>query len=465
MGGMMVTQEKVQKVVSDQRRFFETGKTKEISFRREQLKTFLSLTKDFETKILDALYADLRKPQFEGFMSEVGLIYAETRFALRHLKSWAKPRPVMGSWFTLLSRNWIYSEPRGVALIVGPWNYPLQLVVTPLIGAMAAGNCVVIKPSEYAPATASILREIIQKGFDPEYLNVVEGDAAVGDALVHQPFDYIFYTGGSNAATAIMKAASERLTPITLELGGKSPAIVDQEVDLKLAAKRIVWGKFWNAGQTCIAPDYVLVQKMRKTELIDQMKKYLQTFYGEDPIKSPDYARIINERHFNRLVNLMKDGKKIVGGDVREEDLYISPTIIDGVTLSSPLMGEEIFGPLLPIIEFQSLDEAIDIVQKHPKPLSLYFFSNNKKHQEKILREISFGGGCINDTLLQFTNPRLPFGGVGGSGMGQAHGKYSYDTFSHFKSIVKSSPLSDLLPKYPPYGNKINWMKRIMRGL
>lgn len=455
----------VQNLINMQRIYFNKGETKDISFRKKNLKILLSLIKKYEDEILESLYADLKKPTFEGFMSEIGIVYSELRYVKRHLRCWARPKFVLGGWLNLFAINKIYTEPKGVVLIIGPWNYPFQLLISPLIGAIAAGNCAILKPSEFAPATSAITSKIINEGFDPKYISVVEGGVEVGQELVRQRFDHIFYTGGIDVGKLIMKEASDRLTPVTLELGGKSPCIVDKSADVELAAKRIVWGKFWNAGQTCIAPDYLLVHETIKEELKERMIECIEKFWGDEPDKSKDYARIVNSRHFARLEKLMKNGKIVVGGKSSLSDRYIAPTIIENVDLNSPIMKEEIFGPLLPILEFREVEECIKMVNENPNPLALYCFSGDNSFQEKIIKDVSFGGGCINDLFLQVTNPRLPFGGVGSSGFGSYHGKYSFKVFTHFKPVVKSSIFNEIWPKYPTYGSIGKIVSKIMRSV
>ena len=445
-----------------QRNFFDSGRTKDIAFRKEKLETLHAILGENEKKVLDALGHDLSKSAYEGYMTEFGIILEEIRFVKKHVSKWARPRRVRTHLFQFPASSYIYPEPYGISLIISPWNYPFQLVLGPLIGSIAAGNCSIVKPSEYAPHTAGVIGEIIGEHFDPDYIAVVEGDAQVSSALLDQPFDYIFFTGSQAIARIILAAAARHLTPVTLELGGKSPCIVDRGVGLDSTARRIVSGKFINAGQTCIAPDYLLVHRSVKAELLIRIQDHIRRFYGEDPQQSPDYPRIINARHFKRLAAFLTNGRIISGGHTDPEDLYIAPTLIDDIAWNDPIMQDEIFGPLLPVIGYDDLSEAISQARTLPRPLALYFFSNNRQRKERILKEISFGGGCINDTLLQFASPYLPFGGVGSSGMGSYHGKASFDSFSHQKSILKKHLGLDIPLRYPPFKNKLELLKKLM---
>ncbi|MFC2074833.1 aldehyde dehydrogenase [Bdellovibrionota bacterium] len=450
----------IQTVVQKQRDFFQTGKTKDVSFRKESLKKLYNEIDKNEQKILDALKADLGKHPFEAYASENGLVLKEIRFALKNLSSWAKPQRVQSSVLTPFAKNRIYPEPYGTTLIIGPWNYPFQLVLNPLIGAIAAGNCAIVKPSKFAPQTSAIMKEIISTVFDEGHVTTIVG--AAGHEVLKHRYDYIFFTGGTEVGRLVMEAATKHLTPLTLELGGKSPVIVDKDVNIDIAAKRIVWGKFWNTGQTCIAPDYLLVHESIKPLLLKKMVKYVEEFFGADPLQSPDLGRIINESHFDRLKNLMDEGNIIVGGQTKREEKFIAPTIIDNIHLENKIMKEEIFGPLLPVIQFSDLDEAVKTVKTLPKPLSLYLFSNKEESKKKILDELHFGGGCINDTLVHFSSCKLPFGGIGFSGMGAYHGKFSFDAFTHYKSITESPAWFDKFPKYPPFKNRLGLLKKVM---
>ncbi len=453
----------IPKVLAAQKQFFQSGRPKDLQFRLKSLERLKDAIIQNEAAILEALNKDLSKSIYEGYLTEVGVVLDEIRFVSRKLKSWGQPKRAKTPFILWVASSRIYSEPYGIALIVAPWNYPFQLSMMPLIGSMAAGNCSVLKPSEYAPHTAAIISEIIATQFDSSYIAVIEGDAQTGKALLEQRFDYIFYTGGKTVGKFVMTAAAKHLTPVTLELGGKSPCIVDQDANIDQAAKRIVFGKFINAGQTCIAPDFLLVHKANKEQLREKIEKYVHQFYGKNPQDSPDYARIINERHFNRLVALLKDSRIVFGGQSDPEDLYMAPTLVDNPALEDPIMQEEIFGPILPMLVYDDLAEVISLLNSRPKPLALYVFSNQSQICQKVIKEVSFGAGCINDTVIQFSNAHLPFGGVGCSGMGQYHGKASFETFSHQKSILKKSFTYEPPLRYPPYKNKLTFLKKILR--
>ena len=443
--------------------FFDTGQSKDVNYRQAQLDTLYQAIKGARSEILSALRQDLSKSDYEGYMTEVGIVLDEIRYIKKHLAKWTKRRRVRTHLFQFPGSSYIYAEPYGVSLIISPWNYPFQLVIGPLIGSMAAGNCSVVKPSEYAPATSRIFSDIIGKNFDRAYIAAIEGESEVSQALLEEDFDYIFFTGSAAVGKIVMQAAAKHLTPVTLELGGKSPCIVDRDVDINLTAKRIVSGKFINAGQTCIAPDYLLVHQEIKSQLLDRMKFFIRQFYGDDPHRSPDYPRIINEKHFGRLTEFLNKGTVISGGQSDRQSLYIAPTILDDIAWDDPVMRDEIFGPILPVLTYDKLPDAISKVKKLPKPLAFYFFSNNRQNGEIIISDASFGGGCINDTLLHFANPHLPFGGTGSSGIGSYHGKKSFETFSHQKSILKRSFRLDAPLRYPPYGNKLKILEKIMR--
>jgi aldehyde dehydrogenase (NAD+) len=453
-------------IVRQQREYFKTGQTKDVGFRIRQLNILKDAIRANEARILQALKADLNKPQLEAYSSEVGLLLAETRHALQHIQSWNKPRRMPMHVLQFPSSVWLYPEPYGVALIIAPWNYPFLLLMAPLVGAIAAGNCAVLKPSEVAPNMSAVTARIVQDIFDPRYITAVEGGSAVAQALLLEKFDYIFYTGNGAVGRLVMQAAAKNLTPVTLELGGKSPAIVDAEVDVDQAARRIAWGKFFNAGQICLAPDYVLVDKRVKPTFMHALQKHVRAFYPAGPRNSPDYCRIINQPNFERLSRLLpqtpQEGRVVIGGETDAAERYIAPTVIDDVAPDAAVMQEEIFGPLLPVIACNNLDEAIAFVNERPKPLALYFFSTNKQHQERVLAETSSGGGCINDTILHFSSPMLPFGGVGDSGMGAYRGEASFDTFSHHKAFIKKNFLIDIWFRYAPYKDNHRILKWIM---
>ena len=449
-------------LIEEQRKHFATGKTKSLDYRVEQLKKLRQAILERESLIVAALNQDLRKPELDSYITEIRVSIQEIDYALKHLKKWAKPRRVKTSLETFPSVAQIYPDPLGIVLIISPWNYPFALAISPLIGAIAAGNCAVIKPSESTPTVSQVIAEIIQQTFSTTEIAVVEGDAIISQQLLMEKFDHIFFTGGTKIGQLVMEAAAKNLTPVTLELGGKSPCIVDTEIDLEETAKRIAWGKFLNAGQTCIAPDYLLVEKSIKEALITKLQECIVKFYGTNPQTSPDYCRIVNERQFNRLKALLKDGDILTGGQTDLAEKYIAPTLMTNVSLESELMQEEIFGPILPILDYANLEDAIAFINERPKPLALYLFSNNKSKQERILEATSSGGVCINDTIFQVGVIDLPFGGVGPSGMGAYHGKATFDTFSHYKSVLKKSFRFELNVRYPPYGNNLNWIKRLL---
>lgn len=458
-----VTNSLIPELVQRQRTFWNTGQTKPLEFRVDQLKKLQQAVINHQDAIVEAVKADLGRPAFEAYF-EISAI-SEIKEALKHLKSWMKPRQVGTSIEQFPSSAWVQPEPLGVALIIAPWNYPFQLMILPLVGAIAAGNCAVLKPSEQAPHTSAVIANLIQSTFNPDYIAVVEGDVEISRHLLQQRYDHIFFTGGTAVGRIVMAAAAKHLTPVTLELGGKSPCIVDTDIQLENAARRIVWGKFINAGQTCIAPDYLLVDRRIKAPLLNAIKQYLQEFYGEDPAQSPDYARIISPKHFTRLVTLLDSGELVVGGQTDPESRYFAPTVLDQVSWDSPVMQDEIFGPILPVLEYDTWEEAIALVNSRSKPLALYVFSRNQEKQEQILASTSSGGVCINDTVMQVGVVGLPFGGVGESGMGSYHGKTSFDTFSHFKSVLKKGLWLDPKWRYAPYTTAgLKNIKRIVMG-
>jgi acyl-CoA reductase-like NAD-dependent aldehyde dehydrogenase len=449
-------------IIKKQRQFFATGETKNIDFRLEQLKKLKQAVSDYQTEIVAAVNADLNRPEFEAYFELAAI--AEVNYAIKHLKSWVKPQKVSAGLEQFPASAKIYPEPLGVVLIIGPWNYPFQLNILPLVGAIAAGNCAIVKPSEIAANTSKVVAELINKTFDPAYIAAVEGGVETSQQLLAEKFDYIFFTGGTNVGRVVMEAAAKNLTPVTLELGGKSPCIVDSDISIENSAKRIVWGKFINAGQTCIAPDYLLVNRAVKSEFLTAVTETIRSFYGENPAESTDYCRIISERHFNRLAEFLKDGKIVIGGETNAEEKYIAPTVIDGVSWDAPVMQEEIFGPILPVLEYSDLEEAIALINSRPKPLALYLFSRDKQKQKRVLRDTSSGGVCINDTVMQGALTSLPFGGVGNSGIGSYHGKASFDTFSHYKSVLNKGLWFDLEWRYAPYKGKLDFLKKVIFG-
>jgi aldehyde dehydrogenase (NAD+) len=416
-----------------------------------------------EADILNALKKDLGKCDFEAYTTEVALVINDIDYMIKNIKRLSKPKKVKTPLMYIGGSSYVIPEPFGVVLIIGPWNYPFQLVMSPLVGAIAAGNCAVIKPSEFSPHISKVISKLIKETFSQNYIAVVEGGIETSQLLLEQKFDYIFFTGGTGIGKIVMAAAAKNLTPVTLELGGKSPCIVNYNANLKYAAKRIVWGKFLNAGQTCVAPDYLLVHKKIKEELLKNVIETVKEFYGDEPSISNFYSKIINERHFDRLISLLDEGKVLVGGKHNRENLYIAPTVVDPTSIQSKIMQEEIFGPILPVIEYEELNEAISFVNARPKPLALYFFSNDRKSMDRVIKETSSGGVCINDTISHITTPYLPFGGVGDSGMGNYHGSSSFDTFSHKKSVLRNQMTFDIKIKYPPYNISLNIIKKIMK--
>jgi acyl-CoA reductase-like NAD-dependent aldehyde dehydrogenase len=440
----------MKKILEKQQEFFASGETKSLTYRVRMLRTLRKAILTFEQEISEALHADLKKSRFDAYTAEIGQCLAEITFVLKHLRRWMKPQRAGGSRLFPLSSGWIIPEPLGICLILSPWNYPFRLAVSPLIASLAAGNCVTLKPSEISKNTERVIAKMITGHFDDTSLSVVCGGPDVAQELLEHKFDHIFYTGSETVGKIVMKAAAQHATPVTLELGGKSPCVVDDNCNLKRAAKRITWGKFLNAGQTCVAPDFLLVHKNTKEELIREIKNCIEKFYGERPCDSADYGRIINEAHFDRLSKLLKDGKVILGGRTNRQELYISPTLIENIPEDARLMNEEIFGPILPILEFNNLSEAIDLINKKPKPLALYIFSRDKGFQQRVISETSSGGVCINDVIIHLTAANLPFGGVGNSGFGRYHGKAGFDTFSNPKSVLRQTMLFDIPKRFPP---------------
>lgn len=462
---MNFTAQDVDHMIEVQHNFYYTGATKTVEFRKEQLIRLKKAIQHHEKEIVQALYMDLRKSEFEAYATEVGFVLDSIGFMLKHIDEWMKPEKVKTALHLMPAKSFVLKEPYGSVLIIGPFNYPFQLVMEPLIGAIIGGNCAIVKPSESAIHTAKVIRKVIASTFSPHYIQVVEGEIEETSALIHAPFDYIFFTGSIAVGKIIMKAASERLTPITLELGGKSPAVIDHTANLEVAAKRIIWGKFVNAGQTCVAPDYLLVHQEVKDIFVHLLKKTIFEFFGKDAQDSPDYGRIINARQFDRLRELIqKEGQYIsLGGKIDSEDLYIEPTLLEGVNWQNPSMEDEIFGPILPILTYNRLETAIGQIRKLPKPLSAYFFSENEKAIQYFLEELPFGGGCINDTISHVGSSHMPFGGVGPSGMNAYHGKASFDTFTHAKSILKKSTKFPINIVFPPYKNKVKLVKSLLR--
>ena len=445
------------------RGYFETGATRPLSWRLGQLDAIGHFLMEREEDIFAALAADLGKPATEAFGAEIGVTLTELRLSRKKLRSWMKPERVGTSAVAMPGRSHIYREPLGVTLIIGAWNYPLQLVLLPLVGAIAAGNCAVLKPSEVAPNVSALLAKWVPKYLDPKAVQVVEGGVPETTALLREKWDHVFYTGNGTVGRIVMQAAAKNLTPVTLELGGKSPCIVDENVDLDLAAKRIVYGKFFNAGQTCVAPDYVLVHDRVHDALVNRMVSAIREFYGDDPQQSPDYARIVNERHHARLTRLLADADVVTGGETDLSDRYIAPTILRNVSGDHSVMQEEIFGPILPVISVPSVESAIRFVNERPKPLALYVFAREKDTQDRVLAGTSAGGTTINHIWLHVGVLQLPFGGVGDSGMGAYHGHRSFETFSHRRAVLKKPLLPDPPMLFPPYSaRKLRWIKRLL---
>jgi len=440
------------------RRAFEAGRTRPLAWRREQLKQLIAMHDEHADEFIQALHADFGKPTFEAFTSDVSQGKLEAKSALKNLKKWTRPERV--GLLPVMGRARILREPLGVVLVISPWNYPMGLLLSPLAGAIAAGNAVVLKPSEVTPHVSSVLAKRIPEYMDPEAIALIEGGVDETTALLEQRFDHILYTGNGRVARVVMAAAAKHLTPVTLELGGKSPCIVHEDADIETAARRIAWGKFVNAGQTCIAPDYVLVHESREEALVTALEKSVRDFYGDDPKSTPDYARIVNRRHHERLSTLLKDGSAAFGGELDGEQCYVAPTVLRDAEDGSSLMQEEIFGPILPIRTVRSIDEAVEFVNGREKPLALYLFTRDEKVEEDVLNRTSSGGACVNGTLMHIMDARLPFGGVGPSGTGAYHGRHTFETFSHRKSVLTRGTRFDPKLMYPPYGERLTKLVR-----
>ena len=456
---------KYENILKRQRNYLSSIGIIDVTDRIENLKKLKNSIKKYENNIINALNIDLGKPEFEAYSNEVGFVYSTIDYFIKNLKSWTKVKKVKNDAAQLPGKSYIYKSHYGAVLIIGPYNYPFQLLIEPLIGAISGGNTVILKPSEYATKTEAIVEKIIKETFDEKYIAVVTGDYKVNSQLLDLEFDYIFFTGSVNVGKIVMEKASKHLTPVTLELGGKSPVIVDNTANLKVSAKRILWGKLTNAGQTCVAPDYILAHEDIYEELIKEFENVIIEFYGQDIIRSKDFGRIINDRHMNRLNAILeRDKNKITfGGEVDFEKRYISPTIIRDVTLEDAVMNEEIFGPIIPVIKYKNMEDIKYYISHHKNPLALYVFSEDENFSEDIINKFSFGGGCVNDTISHVASAYLPFGGIGSSGMGNYHGKASFDTFTHTKSIVKKSTKIDLKLVFPPYKDKIKLIKKVMK--
>lgn len=452
-------------LLQKQRAFFDSGATRSYEYRRNQLLAFKKAVLKYEQEINKALHSDLKKTAEECWVTETGLLIQEINYTLKHLRDWMRPERTGTNLLNLPSSSYLYPSSRGVVLIIGPWNFPLQLLLIPVAGAIAAGNCVVMKPSEFAPATAELIEKMVAETFSPELVTVLQGDGAtVVPALMNQfRFDHVFYTGSIPVGKAIYQMAAKDLVPVTLELGGKDPCIVEKDADLKVAARRIAVGKFTNAGQMCVCPDYLLVHADVKGKLIEYIKEATEKFYGKDPADAYGYGKIINEKRFDKLVSYLSQGKIVYGGQHNRSKLFIAPTILEEVSTDSSIMQEEIFGPILPVFTFTQQEEAVRIINHHPNPLSFYVFTGSSKKEKEWIDKIQFGAGCVNNAAWQFSNHHLPFGGVGQSGIGAYHGKYTFDTFTHKKAVMKTPTWFDPAIKYPPLKGKLRLLKFFVR--
>jgi aldehyde dehydrogenase (NAD+) len=447
------------------RQYYNRGITKPYAFRKEQLIKLRDAVKNYEKQFHEALYTDLKKSPEECWVTETGFLLAEINNTIKNLKRWMQPDLVSTNLLNMPSSSFVLKEPLGVVLLIGPWNYPLQLLFTPLVGAIAAGNCVVLKASEFAPATAAVMKKLVEETFAPGYILFTEGDGAavIPEMMNNFTFDHVFYTGSTAVGKIIYKMAAERLVPVTLELGGKSPCIVEADANIKVAARRITMTKFSNSGQMCVAPDYVLVHETIKEELTAALKTTIQKFFGDQPEESYNYGKIINEKQFNRLVNYLQQGNILHGGRTDKAKLFIEPTVIDKVNLESAIMKDEIFGPILPVISFSTKEEALKIIEQNKNPLAFYVFTSNSTKEKDWLHSVAFGGGCVNNASWHLTNHHLPFGGRGFSGMGNYHGRNSFDTFSHKKAVMKTPTWFDPAIKYPPFKGKMKLFKMVIR--
>jgi len=449
-----MTSQEIQALLEKQRAYYRSGATIPVKFRVDQLKKLYASVKKHQNEINDALKSDLGKSHYEGFMCESGLVLTEISYMIKHTRKFAKRKTVATPLAQFHSHSYKQPVPYGNTLIMSPWNYPFLLTLDPLADAIAAGNTVVVKPSAYSPETSKIVEKIIKECFSPEYVAVVTGGRAENQALLDQKFDFIFFTGSQAVGKEVLRRAAEHLTPAVLELGGKSPCIVDASANIGLAAKRIVWGKYLNCGQTCVAPDYILCERSIKDEFVKSVVAEIKKQYGDDPLKNKDYGKIINEKHFARLCGLINENKVVVGGNANPDTCQIAPTVMDNVTYNDAVMGEEIFGPIMPIITFDDFDAVVDELKTKDKPLALYLFTSNKKHIKRVTSELSYGGGCINDVVIHLATSNMGFGGVGESGMGAYHGKDGFDAFSHYKSIVDKKTWLDLPMRYQPFKSK-----------
>ena len=452
-------------LIQRQRAYFHTGATRSLDFRRAQLQKLHDALVTHEPALLAGLHADLRKSAHEAYSTEIGLVLSEVRHALRCLPAWMKPRGRRTPLITWPARGFIQPDPYGVALIIGPWNYPLQLLLSPLIGALAAGNCVVLKPSRFAPRTAAAIAQLISTNYSEEYVATVQGERAVPETLLREKYDCIFFTGSPGVGRSVMAAAARHLTPVTLELGGKSPCLVCADAPLDVTARRIVWGKFLNAGQTCVAPDFVFVDQRVWGPLVEALKRTIRQFYGDDPRQSPDYGRIVSRKHLDRLTGYLGSGQIVHGGQHDADDLYIAPTILSGAPMDAPVMQEEIFGPILPVVEFDKLDDALALLRDRPTPLALYLFTQDRATQERVLTATRSGGVSLNDTVMHMIGKNLPFGGLGESGMGAYHGQASFECFTHRRSVLRGSFAFDSKLRYPPPSISMATLRRAYRFL
>lgn len=453
----------ISSIVNKQKEYFYKGQTRSVEIRKSNLQKLYDGIQRFEDEIFQALKIDLNKSIHESFTTEIGYVLKEISFQMQHISSWSKPRRVRTALTHFGSKGKIVPEPYGVTLIIAPWNYPFQLAIAPLVGALAAGNTVILKPSELTPNVSKVLVKMLEELFTEELVAVVEGGVEESTALLKEPFDYIFFTGSVGVGKVVMEAAAKNLTPLTLELGGKSPCIVHKDAKLDVTARRIVWGKFLNAGQTCVAPDYMYVHSSVKEQLIKALRHEIAEQYGKDALQNDSYVRIVSERHFERLCTFLQDGNPVIGGNYKKETLHIEPTVLTNVTWQDSVMEDEIFGPILPILEYDKIEDVIETIQQRPKPLALYVFSEDKGVQEKVTRNISYGGGCINDVVYHLATPYLPFGGVGSSGLGGYHGKESFRTFSHYKSILSQSTAFDMKIRYSSTKSALKFIRKLLK--
>ena len=460
--GTNLGKEIIAEQIRDQKFFFNQGHTRGVDVRKQALKKLRKAVAENYDAIKEALRRDLKKPEFETYITEIAFVFQEIDLAMKRLPKWARPKKIKNPWLLWPSRSFAIPEPLGTTLIIGPWNYPFQLTMAPLVAAIAAGNTAIVKPSEVAPHTSRILHEILGSTFAPEYVTVVEGGVETTQSLLSHHFDKIFFTGGVAVGKIVMAAAAKHLTPVTLELGGKSPAIIARDAPVQKAARKIAWGKCINSGQTCLAPDYVLVHRDLKDDFLTHFAHELRAFYGDDPQASPHYARIIHSKQVERIKNLQQDSTVLYGGHSDKDDLYIEPTLLEPSSPNAPIMEEEIFGPLLPVIEFSTLEEAISIIKRKEKPLAIYLFTHDKKSRKQVMEQTSSGGIVVNDTLIHVANSHLPFGGVGESGMGAYHGIHGFNEFSHLKSAIIRRFHFDLLFRYPPYNVPLRWLRKLL---